>query len=83
MPFSIHIDKETRRAIEALVRKSGRTRNALINEAVREFVRNRAAQEWPEDVRAWIAAGPKRVDATMPPFEYYRGELVEQGESDL
>ena len=83
MPFSIHMDEETRRAIEALVRKSGKTRNALINEAVREFVRNRASQEWPENVRAWIAAGPKRVDATMPPFESYRSELAEQDVPDL
>ncbi len=27
MPFSIHLDEETRRAIEALVRKSGKPRD--------------------------------------------------------
>ena len=83
MPFSIHMDEETRRAIEALARKSGKTRNALINEAVREYMRNRAAQAWPEDVRAWIAGGSKRRGATMPPFESYRSELAEQDEPDL
>ena len=83
MPFSIHMDEETRRAIEALARKSGKTRNALINEAVREFVRSRAAQEWPENVRGWMAARPKRAHATMPAFESYRSELAEQGEPDL
>lgn len=77
------MDEETRRAIEALAHKSGKTRNALINEAVREFVRSRAAQEWPETVRAWIAAGPKRVNAMMLPFESYRSELTRQGEPDL
>jgi predicted transcriptional regulator len=77
------MDEETRRAIEALARKSGKTRNALINDAVREFVRSRAAQEWPDNVRAWIAAGPKRGAASVPPFESYRSELTEQGEPDL
>lgn len=83
MPFSIHMDEETRRAIEALAQKSGKTRNALINEAMREFVRSRAAQEWPENVRAWIEAGPKRVDARMLPFESYRSELAKLDEPDL
>ena len=83
MPFSIHMDEETRLAIEALARKSGKSRNALIGDAVREFVRSRAAQEWPENVRAWICAGRRRAGASLPAFESYRGELAEQGEPDL
>lgn len=83
MPFSIHMDDETRRAIESLARKTGKTRNALINEAVREFVRSRVSADWPEDVRAWIGAGPRRAGAAMPPFESYRGELAELRETDL
>lgn len=83
MPFSIHMDEETRRAIEALARKSGKTRNALINEAVREFVRRRTAQQWPQDVREWIEATSKKSAARMPPFESYRSELTAQGEPDL
>jgi predicted transcriptional regulator len=83
MPFSVHMDDATRRALESLARKSGKTRNALINEAVRDFVRSRGGREWPENVRAWLNAGSKRVVAAMPPFEFYRSELAEQGEPRL
>ncbi len=83
MPFSVHMDDATRRAVETLARKTGKTRNALINEAVREFVRTRASAEWPEDVRTWIKSGPRRARAALPPFESYRAELGEQRETAL
>jgi predicted transcriptional regulator len=77
------MDEETRRAIESLARKSGKTRNALINEAVREFVRNRAVREWPENVKAWLTSGKRRNTVSLPPFESYRTELAEQREPSI
>ena len=83
MPFSVHMDEETRRAIESLARNSGKTRNALINEAVREFVRNHAVREWPANVKAWIKPSKRRNTVSLPPFESYRNELAEQREPSI
>ena len=83
MPFSIHMDEKTRRAIESLARKSGKTRNALINEAVREFVRSRAGSEWPANLKARLKPSKRRKLAKLPPFETYRSELATQREPDI
>jgi predicted transcriptional regulator len=75
MPFSVHMDEKNRRALDHLVQTSGKTRNALINEAVREFVGRRESSAWPDSVRRWIARAPARRGPRFPAFESHRREL--------
>jgi predicted transcriptional regulator len=51
MTFSVHIDEPTAAALARAVRASGRTRNALIRQAIREWLASRERTGWPAVVR--------------------------------
>ena len=70
MNFSIHVDDELGNALDQLARVEHRSRNALIREALREFVASRQRQRWPESVKKLAGADPG-----LPPFEDHRGDL--------
>jgi predicted transcriptional regulator len=70
MNFSIHVDDELGNALDQLARVEHRSRNALIREALREFVASRQRQRWPESVKRLAGADPG-----LPPFEDHRGDL--------
>lgn len=71
MNFSIHIDDPLARTLDALARQSGKTRNALIREALRVFVARFGKTQWPTQVKALAGADPALV-----PFEDSRRELT-------
>lgn len=70
MNFSIHIDSQLAEGLASAVKKSGKTRNALINEALRDFLRLRTQMKWPKEV-ASLAGAAKDLE----PFEARRNEL--------
>ena len=73
--FSVHMDPETVRQIESLAENMGKTRNALVNIAVKEFVRGRAESVWPESVAHWLADGKPIYIRDFAGFEASRVEL--------
>ena len=83
MNFSIHMDEETLRQIETLAKKTGKSRNALVNIAVREFVRGQSKCEWPETVRRWLEVKRPVKIRNFAGFEAHRGELGEPRDVEL
>jgi len=71
MTFSIHIDEATADALRRAAQATGRTRNALIRQAIGDWLANRERNEWPAVVRRF--KGVKNA----APFESYRHELLE------
>jgi metal-responsive CopG/Arc/MetJ family transcriptional regulator len=71
MTFSIHIDDSTAEALARAAQATGRTRNALIRQAIREWLAGRERKEWPGVVRQFKGV------ATAAPFESNRRELLE------
>ena len=69
------MDSETLRRVELLAKKMGKTRNALVNLAVNEFVRCRSECEWPESVARWLEAAGSTKLRNFAGFEAHRGEL--------
>lgn len=78
MNFSIHIDTGLAEDLATAVKKSGKKRNALINEALREFLRRKAPRNWPKEVSS-LAGAVK----DLKPFEEYRRELGPADEDPL
>jgi len=68
------MDPETVAILAELVVETGQTRNAIIRQAVQEWVARRRPQQWPAAVLAHMQV-PEPLD--LPPFESTRGELGE------
>lgn len=66
--FNVYLDDDLVRRLEALAKRKGSPRNAVIREAVSRWV-NRAGVDWPELVLEW------RGDPSTPRFEDARSEL--------
>lgn len=69
MNFSVHLNDELVERLNQTARESGRTRNALIREAVGEWLGRRRPAKWPAEVMNFRGIrGLKR-------FEGDRGKL--------
>lgn len=66
MNFSIHIDDRVAEALAKEVRRTGKTRNALISEAVRQYLERSRPSEWPREL---LDAEPIKG---LEPFESFR-----------
>ncbi|GAB6040353.1 ribbon-helix-helix domain-containing protein [Endothiovibrio diazotrophicus] len=69
MHFNIYVDDETGSALNQAVENSGKSRNAIIREAIREWLQHHGKRRWPEEVLAFEG------DPRFPPFEERRDEL--------
>ena len=69
MNFSIHIDDQLLRELTGLVKKSGKTRNALIKEAIAKLVTSQKKKHWPREAVELFGAS-----RDLKPFESYRAE---------
>jgi len=72
--FSIHLEDETFRRVETAAKQSGKTRNALIRQALREWLGGRKPAAWPARVMAF-----KGIRTTSR-FESMRSQLREPRE---
>lgn len=70
MNFSIHIDEELALELSRVVKRSGKSRNALVNEALRQYLEGQNKSRWPQSVMS--IAG---TDKKGTPFESFRKEL--------
>lgn len=50
MSFHVYVEPDLERKIEDLCKKTGRKRNAIVREALKEFVEKHSSQSWPESV---------------------------------
>jgi hypothetical protein len=66
MNFSIHIDDQVAAALEKEAKRSGKTRNRLIGEAVRAYLERTRPTEWPPEL---LDFAPVKG---LKPFESFR-----------
>ncbi len=77
MNFSVHLNEELVRRLNEAAKESGKTRNALIREAVAEWLGHRRPGRWPAEVMNFCGIrGLKRFEQTRknlkpprPPFD--------------
>ena len=69
MNFNIYLDDETGQLLNKVAKKSGKSRNALVRQAVREWLKQQGKPQWPEEVLAFKGM------ADMPLFEASRDRL--------
>lgn len=70
MNFNVYLDDPTVERLDALARKRGKTRNALIREAVAALLERGSGGGWPDAVLNW------QGDPSAPAFEDARKSLV-------
>jgi hypothetical protein len=70
MHFNIYLDDKTGQQLTAAARERGENRNAVIRQAVQEWLRRGGRREWPAAVLAHDG------DPEMPPFEAGREHLT-------
>lgn len=69
MNFNIYLDDETGQQLNHVAEQAGETRNALIRQAVNEWLNRHGKPSWPDAVLAFQGL------ADMPPFEASRDRL--------
>lgn len=69
MNFNIYLDDETGQQLNHVAEQAGETRNALIRQAVNEWLNRHGKPSWPDAVIAFKGV------ANMPPFEASRDRL--------
>jgi hypothetical protein len=75
MNFNLYLDDQTAKALDRTAKKLGGTRSGVTRKALREWLDKKTlgSPGWPTLILEW--RGPD-----MPPFEPYRGELLEPRE---
>jgi hypothetical protein len=74
MNFSLHLNDELVHRLNAVAQATSKSRNALIREAIEEWLERRARGQWPEEV-----LGFQGVPGAVP-FEHSRAELLPPSE---
>ncbi len=69
MNFNIYLDDETGQRLNQVAKKAGESRNALVRQAVSEWLNRHGKPQWPEEVLAFKGM------AGMPRFEANRHRL--------
>lgn len=69
MNFNIYLDDETGQQLNKVAKKAGESRNALVRQAVSEWLKRRGKPLWPDEVLAYSGM------ADMPSFEAGRDQL--------
>jgi predicted transcriptional regulator len=67
MNFNIYLDDETGKQLNRAAKQEGESRNALVRQAVSEWLSRHGKSQWPDEVLAFEGV------ADMPPFEAGRG----------
>ncbi len=65
MNFSVYLDPRTGARLTKEAARRGRTRNSLINEAIKQWLEQAGPSEWPREL---LEAGPEDIE----PFESHR-----------
>lgn len=70
MNFSFHLNDDLVRRLNALTQATGRSRNALIREAIEEWLERQEHRRWPEEVLRFSGI-PEAI-----PFEQSCAEIL-------
>lgn len=70
MNFNIYLDDETGQQLNQVAKRAGESRNALVRQAVSEWLNRHAKPQWPDEVLAYKGM------AGMPSFEAGRDRLT-------
>ena len=77
MNFNIYLDDETGQKLTHVAEQVGETRNALIRQAVSEWLSRHGKPQWPDEVLAFKGM------ADMPLFEASRSRLKPPADDPL
>ena len=77
MNINIYIEDSLGNYLNQYARQIGKSRNALIREAVKEWVAHHGIKQWPDSVLKFSGIGK------IPAFELYRDELLPPKENPL
>ena len=77
MNFSVHLNDKTFKTLSNLAKKSRKTRNSLVREAIDFFLSEKVSKSWPESVRKLPGS------VKMRSFESYRNELTSPDDDPL
>lgn len=69
MNVTIYLEDPLAKELSHWSKSSGQNRNAIIREAIHEWLEHRKQQQWPEAVLQF------KGEADFPAFETYRNEL--------
>lgn len=69
MNFNIYLDDETGQQLNKAAKKAGESRNALVRQAVSEWLERRGKPQWPDELLAFKGM------ADTPLFEAGRDHL--------
>lgn len=69
MNFNIYLDDETGQLLNQLAKQTGESRNALVRQAVSDWLNRHGKPQWPDEVLAFKGM------ADMPLFEASRDTL--------
>ena len=69
MNFNIYLDDETGQRLNQVAKQEGESRNALVRQAVSEWLNRHGKSQWPDEVLAFKGM------ADIPRFEASRGRL--------
>lgn len=69
MHFNIYLDDTAGQRLNVIAQQAGKSRNALIREAVSEWLTHQSQTQWPEAVLSFQGM------ADLPPFEASRNRL--------
>ena len=77
MNINVYLDDELGSLLTQEVNQTGRSRNALIREAIREWFLHHKTQHWPKSVMHFKGA------PDFPAVELYRDELLSPDKDPL
>ncbi len=77
MNVNIYVEDDLGREINQMAQLLGKYRNAIIREALKEWVIHHSSHEWPDLVKKYAAV------KDFPRFEDYRNELQNKKDNGL
>lgn len=77
MNFNIYLEDALGHNLENIAQKQGKSRNALIREAIKEFVDKQAYSDWTEAIMTF-----QGVDEGIT-FESYRDDLLASNDEEM
>lgn len=77
MHFNIYLDDITGQQLKQLAQESGQSRNALIRQAINQWLEQQSKPQWPKAVMNFKGLGD------TPAFESHRNDLAAPNEDPL
>lgn len=69
MSFHVYLEPDLESKLDSLCQKTGKKRNAIVREALRDYVDVHLSPDWPTEVFNFTP------DKNLVPFENFRGDL--------